>query len=330
MTEDRNADPVREPLKYLSQELQNLGSPPTQGLGSLFATWIVPIREVMESVNQMQSALFDWVQAHREEIDAFRRFLENAARFLVEIGEATDAASKAVEETLKRVEGLAQLGWTFPTHLSIKELKELVQLGSAAEVEAFMLEKLEKADPQLERTECRLLGDQRLKDFGTLIPQCFRAIRSGDYAIAVPNLIAMIENVIVQLNPPHLVASTEVTKTLKKGGPVARQVEHDLFCGAIWFSLLIVTNQLWKQYPLSITGTNSTLSRPAIQHGRIEPPNSKVEILRLLATLETGLALHEQLEGGDSLNFSKGKNFERRERAIIAMFRASFYLPRGE
>jgi hypothetical protein len=48
------------------------------------------------------------------------------------------------------------------------------------------------------------------------------------------------------LNPPHLASNTDVVKTLKRGGRVARKVEHDLLGAAVWFSLMTVVGNFWK------------------------------------------------------------------------------------
>ena len=127
-----------------------------------------------------------------------------------------------------------------------------------------------------------------------MLPQCSRAIRRGDYAIAVPNLIAMLERVIQTLNPESLHASTDVLKTLRAKGVIAEKAQEDLFCAAIWLSLLKGGDPLWANLPLNIPNS-AALSRHGVQHGRTEPPNTKTEIVRLPNTLQAALALHELL-----------------------------------
>jgi hypothetical protein len=48
------------------------------------------------------------------------------------------------------------------------------------------------------------------------------------------------------------------------------------------------------------------LSRPAIQHGRIEPPNTKRKAARLLNTVETLLALHDLLKNAELFSITSG------------------------
>lgn len=314
--------------EYVATETRRSASLPQDEFRALFETWMSPIREALSLVRQLQQTWTDWVEEHREQILAFGEFMQNAARIAGEFAVATEAASKHFEVTLTKMEKLAELGWAFPTQLSLAELSDFVELEDSTSAANFMLRKFDESDPDFQRIESRLLNDPQLTDFRTVIPQCFRAIRREDYAIAVPNLMAMLERVILKLNPPKLAASTNVVKTLREDGTVARQAENDLFCAAVWLSLAIVVGELWKQYPLLMPSV-PMLSRPAIQHGRIEPPNTKGEVLRLLNTLETGLGLHDQLSHANSFKLSKSEA-DGKEHAIFAMLRASLYLPRGE
>jgi hypothetical protein len=310
-----------------SDEIRKSAGLPQDDLHLSFEPWTSSIRGAIEAVNQIQRALGNWVEAHREEITAIGEFVRNAARLAAEFAIAAGAASQAFKRTLANMERLARLGWTFPTQLSLAELSLFAELTDSVSAETFMLRKFDESDPQLERMESRFLSDPRLREFSTVLPQCFRAIRREDYAIAVPNLMAILERVIQQLNPPHLAASTDVVRTLHHGGAVARQSEREVLCAAVWLSFATVIADLWKQYPLRMPDS-PTLSRPAIQHGRIEAPNSKGEMLRLLNTIETGLSLHDQLSDVDSLKPPTGQDANSEESAILAVLRASFYLPR--
>ncbi len=316
-----------ETKQYVA-ESRKTATLPQDELRAVFESWEAPIREAFGVLQQLQRAWADWVEEHSEQIAVIGEFLQNAAHFAGEIAVRADAASKRFAETLAKMERLAQLGWTFPTQLSLAELSDFADLQASAAAESFMLRKFEEADPDFEKLESRLLDDPQLDGFRTVLPQCFRAIRRGDYAVAVPNFMAMLERVILKLNPPNLAAHTDVVKTLQAGGAIAQQGERNLFCATVWLSLATVVTEFWKQYPLIMPGT-PMLSRPAIQHGRIEPPNSKGEVLRLLNTLETGLGLHDQLAHARSFEYLR-READNRERIIAAMVRASLYLPRGE
>ena len=314
--------------EYLETEIRKAASLPPDELRALFEPWEAQIMGALGLVQKFQRAWADWVEEHYDQITVLGEFLQNAARFAGEIAVRADAASKRFGQTLVKMKRLAQLGWTFPTQLSFAELSDFADLENSAAVENFMLRKFEEADPDFEKLESRLLDDPQLEDFRTVLPQCFRAIRRGDYAVAVPSFMAMLERVILKLNPPSLAADTGVLKTLKAGGLIAQQAERDLFCATVWLSLATVVAELWKQYSL-LTPSTPMLSRPGIQHGRFEPPNSKGEVLRLLNTLETGLGLHDQLAHARAFEYAGGK-VDGRERVLAAMVRASLYLPRGE
>jgi hypothetical protein len=175
--------------------------------------------------------------------------------------------------------------------------------------------------------ESRLISEARLAEFKTILPQCFRAIRRSDYAIAVPPLIAMLERVIQTLNPSYLHANTDVTKTLRERGPIARKAQEDLFCAAVWLSLYKVAGQLWDNLPLKIPESVG-LSRNGVQHGRTEPPNTKAEVIRLLNALETALALHDLLAEDEEFSVRQGESGTHLK-PMFALIRANFYLPRG-
>ena len=63
-----------------------------------------------------------------------------------------------------------------------------------------------------------------------------------------------------------------------------------------------------NSYGGALVGLNQ--SRHGVQHGRTEPPNTKTEIVRLLNTLETALALHELLRENREFSIKGDQQFE--------------------
>jgi hypothetical protein len=273
-------------------------------------------------------AWFTWVEENREMIlhvgQAVHEVAAKVGAFLVEM----DEASQWFAELLREVERLGDCGWTFPTELTVSELIDFLRSPDAEAAAAYLIQRLDSTDPDWSRMEARLWRDPHLAEFQTVLPQCFRAIRRGDYAIAVPNLIAMLERVIQTLNPESLHASTDVLKTLRAKGVIAEKAQEDLFCAAIWLSLLKVVGPLWADLPINIPNS-AALSRHGVQHGRTEPPNTKTEIVRLLNTLETALALHELLHENRGFSIKENKKSKKMQPAI-ALIRANFFLPRGK
>jgi hypothetical protein len=318
----------REMKVFIDAELRKANLLPPDELQAILKPWLLPLRQSFEFVRQIQQSWVDWIRQNREQLAAFNNFMQQAALAAGEFVVAADTASKKFAITLERLQGLARQGWTLPTQLSVAELHEFAQLENSVTAAEFMMKKFEESDPEFKEMEERLLSDPRLKEYSTILPQCFRSIRKEDFAIAVPSLMAMLERVIQSLNPPSLAASTNVRKTLRDRSPVARRAQHDLFCAAIFFTLATVVADLWKEYPLQAQGA-SVLSRPAIQHGRVEPPNSKYEIVRLLNTLETALALRDQLDHS-GLPLHGIETLDKRQQAFQAVFTANFYLPRGK
>ena len=313
--------------QFIQNEIRRLSNLPQDQLLRVLEPWLTPIRDAFEVFTAFRRGLEQWLEEHREEILVVGEVLKKVAVTLGRFAAESDAAAERFRITLDKLQSMSELGWSFPTQLSLAELNELAELTDAASIDAYMVAKLEGSDPAFEHVEHRLLRDARLQAFTVVLPQCFRSIRICDYAVAMPNLISMLESVIIGINPPDLTASTKVEKTLKDG-KIARQVKHDLLGAAIWLSLFTVVKEVWKNYPSSPPPMPPRLSRPAIQHGRLEPPNSKVETWKLLNTLETALALRDHLEGPATLRTCETKPDDR-QMALEAFLRAGLSLPRG-
>jgi hypothetical protein len=82
---------------------------------------------------------------------------------------------------------------------------------------------------------------------------------------------------------------------LKKGGSVAKRAEQDMLTAAIWLSLATFINDVYEPWTALARKPAPPLSRHLTQHGRKEPPNEKVEVIRLLRAIETALSLHREL-----------------------------------
>jgi hypothetical protein len=326
MSEQRNLG--AEVKAQIEAELRKAASLPPSELETVLAPYLQPLREMFQQIHSVRRAWLTWVEENRETFLRVGQAVDEVAAkvgtFLVEM----DEASQRFAEMLREVERLADCGWTVPTELTVSELIDFLRSPDAEAAAAYLIQRLDSMDPDWSRTEARLCGDPHLAEFQTVLPQCFRAIRRGDYAIAVPNLIAMLERVIQTLNPESLHASTDVLKTLRAKGVIAENAQEDLFCGAIWLSLLKVVSPLWDNLPLNIRDS-AGLSRHGVQHGRTEPPNTKTEVVRLLNTLETALALHDLLR--ENRDFSiNDSNDSKKLQPAVALIRANFFLPRGK
>jgi len=326
MSEQRNLG--AELKAQIEAELRKAASLPPSELETVLAPYLQSLQEMFQQIQTVRYAWFTWVEENRESFlrvgQAVHEVAAKVGTFLVEM----DEASQRFAEKLREVERLADYGWTVPTELTVSELIDFLRSPDAESAAAYLIQRLDSMDPEWSRMEARLWSDPHLAEFQTVLPQCFRAIRRGDYAIAVPNLIAMLERVIQTLNPESLHASTDVPKTLRAKGVIAEKAQEDLFCAAIWLSLLKVVSPLWANLALYIPDS-SGLSRHGVQHGRTEPPNTKTEIVRLLNTLETALALHELLR--ENREFSiKESNGSKKMQPAFALIRANFFLPRGK
>jgi post-segregation antitoxin (ccd killing protein) len=266
-----------------------------EALAKTIAPVVEPLVEMYSVFENMNQRVAAWVSENQEAIARAERFIATAGEVALRIAELMTEASQRFREVLKRSDHVAKLGWTFASNLHFVDLVHLSKVTNSADADAYVSEWYEENDPRLEAMEQRLRQNPRLLLFRTVLPQCFSAIRRSEFAVTIPCLIAILEAVMAQFNPPDLLASTNVKKALRKGGPVAKVAEQDILAAAMWLSLVTFIEAHYKQYPAVGSPPTPFLSRPAILHGREEPPNEKIEAIRLLHTLETALSLHEEI-----------------------------------
>jgi len=221
-------------------------------------------------------------------------FVETAGNMAAAIAESMNEASLRFKEVVGRTEHVAKLGWTLDPNIPFPDALHLSALTSRADADAYVLERYENDDPKLEHTERDLRGERLLAPFETILQQCFESFRKEQYAICIPNLMNVLEGVASQLDPPHI-TSTDLRKMLKKGGSVAKRAEQDMLTAAIWLSLTTFINDLYEPWTPLATKPAPTLSRHLTQHGRKEPPNEKIEVIRLFNAIGTALGLHREL-----------------------------------
>jgi hypothetical protein len=281
----------KELSDYLMTEIDKAKRLSPDELNALLAPYAETFGRVFKAVQEISLVCATWVDSHRKTIEAFHSLGENG------FASAIQASAERFDAALTKAKHLAKLGWTFPGQLPLSDLLLLSEMDDPALADAFMLKHYEESDPMFEDMEQRLLREPRLALFRTVLPQCFRAIRCADYALTIPCFISILENIILQFNSLDRMGG-DVTKTFKKSGEVARRAKHDTMCDSVFVSLETFITQLWGQYPNNpdfLKKKPNLLARHPIQHGRKEPPNEKIEILRLLNTLETVVTLHEQL-----------------------------------
>ncbi len=258
------------------------------------ATIAGPYVELVQQLREVQKNFVSWVEVNREEIRAFQAGIANAVHLGVQFGNLVADASKQVSATLERTDHIAKLGWTFPCHFYFSDLVELAQLETREDADSYVLQWYDENDASLERMERRICGHVATEAFRTVLPQCFNSIRRGDYSIAIPQLIAVLENVILRLNPPNLL-SRDVKKALQAGGRVARDAKRQMFAAAMWLSLATFVSELYVQVPAISPNVAPVLSRHGIQHGRFEAPNVRAEAIRVLHAIDTALSLSDRL-----------------------------------
>ena len=110
-----------------------------------------------------------WVSKNQEAIAGLKQIAANIQQIGRGFAEALTQLSLQFQETLKRSDHVAQLGWTFPAEMSLADLAELSKLSNPADADAYVLHWFEGNDPQLEAMEQRLTRNPRLASFKTLL-----------------------------------------------------------------------------------------------------------------------------------------------------------------
>jgi hypothetical protein len=221
-------------------------------------------------------------------------FVATARNVAAAIADSLTEASLRFKEVLGRSEHVAKLGWTLDPNLPFPDALHLSTLTSRADADAYALKRHEEDDPKLEHMERDLRADPLLARFDTVLQQCFESFRNKQYAICIPNLMNVLDGVASELDPPHI-NSTDLRKMLKKGGSVAKRAEQDMLTAAIWLSLATFISDVYAPWTALARKPAPPLSRHLTQHGRKEPPNEKVEVIRLLRAIKTALSLHREL-----------------------------------
>jgi hypothetical protein len=264
-----------------------------------------PVREMFSFVENLRLELTGRA-AEAQRIAA--SFVATAGNVAAAIAESLTEASARFKQVVGRTEHIAKLGWTLDPDIAFPDALHLSALTSRADADAYVLNLYEESDPQLESMERDLRADSLLVAFDMVLLQCFDAYRRGHYAICVANLMNVLEGVASALDPPHII-STDLRKMLRKGGSVAKRAEQDMWTAAIWLSLATFINDLYEPWTaLATKPTPAALSRHLTQHGRKQPPNEKVDVIRLLHAIRTALSLHRELGTSLQMSFKGGSS----------------------
>lgn len=165
-----------------------------------------PFQIVLSQAHQIGTEVNAWFERSHTFFRELDQYFRSWAAVLQQAVNNADLASQYFIAELMKMNTIAGYGWTLPTYLSPEEFVQFVNTAVTKEAAGnFLIEKLETSDPELRNMEAWLLRhNPRLKGFSTVLPQCFRAIRNRDYAITVPNLFAILDRTILDLDKEAL------------------------------------------------------------------------------------------------------------------------------
>ena len=221
-------------------------------------------------------------------------FEETWRRFGTEIAAAMGRTANALE----RIEGLAALGWTLPTEMSLPEFHHLaMQDGLTLErVEQFFVDYYARDDASEFRTlKERLLSSAQLSPWKPLVEQVVAAADRGDYAICVPSLLLIVEGSIAR----SWSVKFQNDKDRKK-----------FFVGKISGTKNATLKYAWKSVEAFIkivfeTAVSDRQEHPVpkrhlILHGKSNPAKwDRADCLRLFQAVSTILWIGDRLAEGD-------------------------------
>jgi hypothetical protein len=201
------------------------------------------------------------------------------ARELAEMG-------PRLRRTLERADHVGRLGWTVTMTMTVPDMVRLSEMNLPAEADGYMQNWYAATDSDLSHLEKRIINVKELEPFHIPLSQCFTAYRRGEYAIAIPLLVAVLERGIRNLVPAEHFFNTNVERMVKHRYDKAKEEDSDTILVYFWMSLYAFVQWLYEQYGTTRSG-EGRIFRHGIQHGTQPPPNEKVEVLRLLHALDT-------------------------------------------
>jgi hypothetical protein len=217
--------------------------------------------------------------------DVVAQWGDNWAAAQAALAKVLAEAGPRLRQTLERADHVGHLGWTVTMSMTPPDMVRLSVLQEP-EADAYMLHWYEARDPDLSRCESRILQVKELEPFYIPISQCLKAYRSGEIAITIPCLIAVLERGIRNLGPAKHFFSTKVEKTVKDLYSKAKEDDPDSIEVFVWVSLYAFIQWFYEGYGPKNVGEDR-LFRNGIQHGTQAPPNEKIEALRLFHALDT-------------------------------------------
>lgn len=185
------------------------------------------------------------------------------------------------EASEENVEDLGQMGWALPLWATPKEAKEIYDLETRDEVDAYFLNAYEGGTEEYRFLKEHLLSNENLERWRPLICQSFRAFERGDYQITVPALISVLEGLVEDLSG-RLEESPNPKQTVRQ----KRQAESGDVKNWIAVSVENFVWEVFERHDFSQKRPD-LINRNWILHGRDHTDWSKVDALRLFQAIQT-------------------------------------------
>lgn len=257
-----------------------------------------------EAISALSNALKPFAEDFQKAYDAFRALVDDpevreTARVLSAITagmqhfdakawEALLSEWDSVTNPHRKAELLGEYGWTLPMSMSPFQLHEILELNDPALIEAeFVKYYSQDNGSTYARLSRKLLSSPDLALWRDLLDQCCRAYERGEYLIAVPSLLTVLEGAIAVPENAKFVGGEDRKRYFEEKIAAA---PSDSVTQYMWRSVGTFVKMLFQKKTFG-TPPPAQLNRHWILHGRDTPDWGRADCLRLFQAIETIISL---------------------------------------
>lgn len=247
-----------------------------------------------------------------EELNTYVETIQKFANFGKQINNAIDEVKKELSSQLSDIdwdetmrvwrdsaEKLGERGWTFPLSMSPREVVEFSEIEDIdTAMEEYFSHDNEYAYTRMKRD---VLDHKIVESWKDLLEQCFNSYENGNYLVAIPNLLIIVEGIarmlIAQKFEKHKKAYRR-PKVYTQFKVVQEEVSTDRVYLVAYVSVLGFLNEIFKNGNFDENPTRlPNINRDWVLHGKDTPINWKrVDALRLFNAIYSLTAVDFLLE----------------------------------
>ncbi|MCP1122944.1 hypothetical protein NKR74_06280 [Bacillus sp. 3103sda1] len=184
---------------------------------------------------------------------------------------------------VESAEKLGERGWTFPLSMTPGEVVEISDAEDIdAEIEEYFSHNNGYAYTRMKRD---VLDHKLVESWKSLLEQCFNSYENGNYLVAIPNLLIIVEGIARMLISEKFekYKTKQRTSLREQYKKVREDVPTDRMYVVAYVSVVGFLNQVFQQGNFDRNPTRfPIINRDWVLHGKDAPSNwKKVDALRL-------------------------------------------------